>query len=31
RKDFKRLIKEKGIGVVFRENEEHRIYGGNIY
>ncbi|KAA6337514.1 hypothetical protein EZS27_014411 [termite gut metagenome] len=27
RKDFKRLIKEKGIGVVFRENEEHRIYG----
>ncbi|KAA6338935.1 hypothetical protein EZS27_013092 [termite gut metagenome] len=24
---FKRLMREKGIGVVFRENEEHRIYG----
>ncbi|KAA6314278.1 hypothetical protein EZS27_035084, partial [termite gut metagenome] len=24
---FKHLMREKGIGVVFRENEEHRIYG----
>ncbi|KAA6343077.1 hypothetical protein EZS27_009208 [termite gut metagenome] len=27
REDFKRLIREKGIGVVFRENEAGRIYG----
>jgi hypothetical protein len=27
KEDFKLLLKEKGIGVIFRENEQHRIYG----
>jgi len=26
-KDFKKCMKEKGIGVIFRENEQKRIYG----
>ena len=26
-KDFKKYLKEKGIGVIFRENEQKRIYG----